>query len=136
MVHIPIPSGGRGEWPTRLAVALLVVAAWLLVWRCCSSGVAGRIAGVTVWLGGWQGAAAGGGGQSDGRQGSGRLGKDSTAELPAMGGSESDEDVQTSEAVGEQSLSDESPSEELSDDGENNRTEKYVCVKQVAITYG
>ncbi len=66
--------------------------------------------------------------------GSGRIALQSFP--PAMGGSESDEDVQTSEAVGEQSLSDESPSEELSDDGENNRTEKYVCVKQAQARAG
>eukprot|EP01043_Picozoa_sp_COSAG02_P018336 COSAG02_NODE_855_length_16487_cov_19.113498_7_plen_295_part_00 len=102
-----------------------------------------------MWLGGRHGAAAGGG-QSDGRalyscepaaacldQKSGRLGENSTAELPtAMGGTKSDEGVQTSETVGEQSLSDETLSEEVSDEEEDTLTEKYVCVKQAQARAG
>jgi hypothetical protein len=59
---------------------------------------------------------------------------------PLMGGSESDEEEHVSEAAAvnaEQSLSDETPSEEVSDEEEDNRrTEKYVCVKQAQARAG
>lgn len=55
-----------------------------------------------------------------------------------MGSSDSADEVQTSVAatLSEQSLSDDAPSEEVSDEEKENGTEKYLCVKQAQARAG